>query len=57
MEHRVTIPLNSPSAHSVCMVELAIASVWVIFILLAHGQEKREASTGGGRPARRPSIS
>jgi hypothetical protein len=30
------------------MVELAVASVWVIFILLAHAQEKHAAA---GQPA------
>jgi hypothetical protein len=43
MEHRVTIPLNSPSAHSLRMVEAAIASVWVFLILMANAQEIREA--------------
>jgi hypothetical protein len=43
MEHRVTILLNSSSAHSPRMVELAIASVWVFFSFLANAQEKRDA--------------
>ena len=42
MAHRVTILLNSSSAHSLRLVELAIASVWVSFILLANAQEMRE---------------
>ena len=41
MAHRVTLQLNS-TAHSLRVVELAIASVWVFFILLANAQEMRE---------------
>jgi hypothetical protein len=42
MAHRVTLQLNSSSAHSLRVVELAIASVWVFFILLANAQEMRD---------------
>ena len=42
MAHRVTILLNSSSAHSLTVVKLAMASVWVSFILLANAQEMRE---------------
>jgi hypothetical protein len=41
VEHRVTIVLNSSSAHPLRMAEVAIASVWVLFILLAKAQEER----------------
>ena len=42
MAHRVTLQLNSSSAHSLRVVELAIASVWVSFILLANAREMRD---------------
>jgi hypothetical protein len=51
MEHRVTTLLNSFSAHPLRVVELAIASVWVSFILLASAQEMRD---GTGRLSANP---
>ena len=46
MKHRVNIPLNSSSAHTLRVVELAIASVWVSIILLASAQKGRDVCHG-----------
>ena len=54
MKRGVTISLNSSSTHSLRLVELAIASVWVSFVLLANVQKLRNLSIGGYRPIRKP---
>jgi len=46
MKHRVSILLNSSSAHPLRVVELAIASVWVSFMLLAYAQAVRDVCHG-----------
>jgi hypothetical protein len=55
MKRGVTISLNSSSTHSLRVVELAIASVWVSFVLLANVLELRDLSIGGYRSIRKPS--
>ena len=55
MKPGVTISLNPSSTHSLRVVELAIASVWVSFVLLASVLELRELSIGGYRSVRKPS--
>jgi hypothetical protein len=55
MKRGVTISLNSSSTHSLRVVELAIASVWVSFVLLANVLAPRDLSIGGYRSIRKPS--
>jgi hypothetical protein len=42
MEHRVTTSPSLSSAHSLHLVRLAMASVWVTVILLANEQEMND---------------
>ena len=42
MKHRVTMLSSPSSTHSLRLVQLAIASVWVSFTLLASVQEMRD---------------
>lgn len=55
MKRGVTISLNSSPTHSLRVVDLAIASVWVSFVLLANVLELRDLSIGGYRSTRKPS--
>jgi hypothetical protein len=57
MKRGVTMSLNSSSTHSLRVVELAIASVWVSFVLLANVQALRDLSIGGYRSIRKSNNS
>jgi hypothetical protein len=57
MKRGITMSLNSSSTHSLRVVELAIASVWVSFVLLANVQALRDLSIGGYRSIRKSNNS